>query len=162
MGWLVIVVGRRKSLWPWLLGQVLMLLVLLIVLRGHLGPSGQRFYDYNIAVLEKMGHATGCGYLAVSLLMGVLIPAASVVLLLAMPRRALVGVYLFFIGALVTYFWLGLAVIAPAETSSQALITHSVSWWKAALSGSVGTLIPQGNSVRPLAALWSVETPRGT
>ena len=117
MGWLLIVVWRRKSLWPWLLGQMGVLLALLILRRGHLGPSGQRFYDYNIAVLVKLGHATGGGYVAVSLLMGILIPAVTVVLLLAVPQRALVGVYLFFIGALVTYFWLGQAVIAPLNAS---------------------------------------------
>jgi len=72
MGWLLLVVWRRKSLWPWLLGQFGVLLALLILRRGHLGPPGQRFYDYNIAVLEKLGHATGGGYLAVSLLMGVM------------------------------------------------------------------------------------------
>ena len=115
MGWLLLVVWRRKSLWPWLLGQVGVLLAVLIVRRGHMGTSGQRFYDYNIAVLEKLGHATGGGYLAVALLMGVFIPAVSMVLLLSVPRRALVGMYLFFIAALVTYFWMG-----QAEVSSSA------------------------------------------
>jgi hypothetical protein len=115
LGWLLIVVWRRKSLWPWLLGQVGVLLALLIVRRGHLGPPGQRFYDYNIAVLEKLGHATGGGYLAVSLLMGVLIPAVSVLLLSTVPRRALVGMYLFFVGALMTYFWMGQAAIAAPD-----------------------------------------------
>lgn len=115
-GWLLVVVWRRKRLWPLLLGQLLILLALLLR-HGHLGPSGQRFYDYNIAVLEKMGHATGGGYVAVSLLMGVLIPAGTVGLLLAVPQRALVGVYLFFIGSLVTYFWLGQAVMARLEAS---------------------------------------------
>ena len=114
MGWLFIVVGRRKSLWPLLLGQLLVLLTLLLQ-KGHLGPSSQRFYYYNIAVLEGLGHATGGGYVAVSLLMGVLIPAVTMVLLLTVPQRALVGVYLLFIGALVTYFWLGQAVIAPLD-----------------------------------------------
>ena len=115
LGWLLIVVWRRKSLWPWLLGQVGVLLALLIVRRGHLGLPGQRFYDYNIVVLEKLGHATGGGYLVVSLLMGVLIPVISMVLLLTVPRRALVGMYLFFIGGLVTYFWMGQAVIGVAQ-----------------------------------------------
>ena len=117
MGWLLIVVWRRKSLWPWLLGPVGILLALLIVRREHLGPSGQRFYEDNIAVLEKLGHATGGGYLAVSLLMGVLIPALSVVVLFAVPRRALVAVCLFFIAALVTYFWIGqVAVSLPGAS----------------------------------------------
>ena len=128
-GWLLIVVWRRKSLWPWLLGQVGVVLALLTLRRGHLGPSSQRFYDYNIAVLEKLGHATGGGYLAVSLLMGVFIPAVSVVLLLSVPRRALVGMYLFFIGALVTYFWLGQGVIVPPDASKKALIGNFGSCW---------------------------------
>ena len=92
-------------------------LLTLLLWHRHLGPSGQRFYDYNIAVLEKLGHVTGGGYVAVSLLMGVLIPAVTVVLLLAVPQRAVVGMYMFFIGALVTYFWLGQAVIAPLNAS---------------------------------------------
>ena len=125
MGWFMIVVWRRKSLWPVLIGQWLVLLALLLW-RGHLGSSSQRFYDYNIAVLEKLGHATGGGYLAVSLLMGVLIPAVSVVLLLAVPRRALVGVYLLFIGALGTYFWLGQAVIDPPAASWQGWQTNQL------------------------------------
>ena len=112
MGWFLVVVWRRKSLWPWLLGQVEGLMGLLILTRGHLGPPGQRFYDYNIAVLERLGHATGGGYLAVSLLMGVLMPAMSVGLLLLVPWRALVAVYLFFIGALVIYFWIGQAMVS--------------------------------------------------
>ena len=116
MGWLLLVVWRRKSLWPLLPGQLLVLLTLLLP-QGPFGPSSQRFYDYNIAVLQELGHATGGGYVAVSLLMGVLVPAVTVVLLLAVPQRALVGVYLFFIGALVTYFWLGQAVIAPLNAS---------------------------------------------
>ena len=134
IGWFMIVVWRRKSLWPWLLGQLGVLLALLILRRGHLGPLGQRFYDYNIAVLEKLGHATGGGYLAVSLLMGVMIPAVSVVLLLAVPRRALVGVYLLFIGTLVTYFWLGQAVIAPPDASWQAWQTNKSALTKRPLS----------------------------
>ena len=129
MGWLLIVVWRRKSLWPLLLGQLGVLLALLILRCGHLGLPGQRFYDYNITVLEKLGYATGGGYLAVSLLMGVLIPAVSMVVLLMVPWRALVGVYLFFIGALVTYFWLGQGVIVPPDASKKALIGNFGSCW---------------------------------
>ena len=124
MGWLLIVVWRRKNLWPLLLGQFGVLLALLRW-RAYLSPFGQRFYAYNIAVLEKLGHATGGGYLVVSLLMGVLIPVISVVLLLTVPRRALVGMYLFFIGGLVTYFWMGQAVIATTGTSQKGLMPPS-------------------------------------
>ncbi|GAB3319217.1 hypothetical protein ACFQT0_30385 [Hymenobacter humi] len=120
LSWLLVVVWRRPGYWPLLMAQLLVLLGLLLR-HFHLGPLSQRFYDYNIAVLEKLGQATGLGYVGVSLLMGVLVPGFSVVLLVAVPRRALVGMYLLLMGALLTYFWMG-QTVAPFPGGARSAV----------------------------------------
>jgi hypothetical protein len=106
LSWILLVVWRDKRFWPVLLAQLLVFLFLLLR-HFRLGGAGQHFYDYNITVLEKLGRATGLGYVAVSLLMGVLIPAISLALLLGVPRRWAAGLYLVFVAALMAYFLLG-------------------------------------------------------
>ncbi|ALD20548.1 hypothetical protein [Hymenobacter sp. DG25A] len=112
LSWILLVVWRDKRFWPVLLAQLLVFLFLLRHFR--LGAAGQHFYNYNITVLEKMGRTTGLGYVAVSLLMGVLIPVISLALLLGAPRRWAAGLYLVFVAALVAYFLLGQSYTAMA------------------------------------------------
>jgi hypothetical protein len=101
-------VARQRRYWPLLVVQ-LAVLVGLLLRHFRLGAAGRHFYRYNIVVLEKLGRATGLGYVAISLLMGVVIPAVAVGLVLLVPRRWVLGMYLLLIAALGSFFWLGQA-----------------------------------------------------
>lgn len=105
LSWLVLVVARQRRYWPLLLVQLAVLIGLLRHFR--LGAAGQHFYRYNIVVLEKLGRTIGWGYVAISLLMGVVIPLIAAGLVLAVPRRWVLGVYLLLVAALGSYFWIG-------------------------------------------------------
>lgn len=108
LSWLVLVVARQRRYWPLPLVQ-LAILVGLLLRHLRLGAAGQHFYHYNIAVLEKLGRATGWGYVAISLLMGVAIPVVAAGLVLLVPRHWVLGVYLLLVAALGSYFWVGQA-----------------------------------------------------
>lgn len=71
------------------------------------GSTGQGFYNYNIRLLELLGRTTGLGYVLVSLLMGVLIPAVAAGLLLLVPRRRALLLWALLLALLLAYFWLG-------------------------------------------------------
>ncbi|GAB2969136.1 hypothetical protein GCM10027048_45000 [Hymenobacter coalescens] len=68
------------------------------------------FYDHNIRVLEQLGRYTGLGYVAVSLLVGVLVPAVALLLLALVPRRGVLPLALAFVALLLLYFVLGWAL----------------------------------------------------
>jgi uncharacterized membrane protein (UPF0182 family) len=106
LSWLVLVVARQRRYWPLLVVQ-LIVLVGLLLRHFRLGAVGRHFYRYNIVVLEKLGRTTGWGYVAISLLMGVVIPLMAAGLILAVPRRWVLGVYLLLVAALGSYFWIG-------------------------------------------------------
>jgi hypothetical protein len=108
LSWLLLVVARQRRYWPLLVVQ-LAVLVGLLLRHFRLGASGRHFYKYNIVVLEKLGRATGWGYVAISLLMGVVIPLTAAGLVLVVPRRWVLGVYLFLMAALGSYFFVGQA-----------------------------------------------------
>jgi uncharacterized membrane protein (UPF0182 family) len=99
-------VARQRRYWPLLLVQLAVLIGLLLR-HFRLGAAGQHFYRYNIVMLEKLGRTTGWGYVAISLLMGVVIPLIAAGLVLAVPRRWVLGVYLLLVAALGSYFWIG-------------------------------------------------------
>lgn len=109
LSWLLVLALRR----PRLGGPLLLLAMLLggaLVTERHRFRSLSRwFYDYNIRVLEQLGRYTGLGYVALSLLMGVLIPAVAMLLLLLVPRRGLLPLTLAFLGLLLAYFVAGWA-----------------------------------------------------
>jgi uncharacterized membrane protein (UPF0182 family) len=106
LSWLVLVVARQRRYWPLLVVQ-LIVLVGLLLRHFRLGAAGRHFYRYNIVVLEKLGRTTGWGYVAISLLMGVVIPLMAAGLVLAVPRRWVLGMYLLLVAALGSYFWIG-------------------------------------------------------
>ncbi len=108
LGWLVLVVAKQRRYWP-LLALQLAVLGGLLLRHFRLGAAGRQFYHYNIAVLEKLGRATGWGYVAISLLMGVVVPVVAAGLVLVVPRRWALGVYVLLVAALGSYFWLGQA-----------------------------------------------------
>jgi hypothetical protein len=108
MSWLVVVVARQRRYWPLLVVQ-LAVLVGLLLRHFRLGAAGRHFYHYNIVVLEKLGRATGWGYVAISLLMGVVIPVIAVGLVLLVPRRWVLAMYLLLVAALGSFFWVGQA-----------------------------------------------------
>lgn len=84
--WLGLVVLRQPR-YKWLLLAGTMVLAALVLWLRQPGSTGQSFYNYNIRMLELLGRATGLGYVPVSLLMGVLIPAVAAGLLVLVPRR---------------------------------------------------------------------------
>ncbi|WP_139255027.1 hypothetical protein [Hymenobacter psychrophilus] len=106
LGWLALVVLRQPRYKWLLLAGTLALAALTLVLRQP-GSTGQSFYNYNIRVLELLGRATGLGYLLVSLLMGVLIPAGAAGLLLLVPRRRALLLWGGLLALLLGYFMLG-------------------------------------------------------
>jgi hypothetical protein len=108
LSWLVLVVARQRRYWPLLVVQ-LAVLGWLLLRHFRLGAAGRHFYRYNIVVLEKLGHATGWGYVAISLLMGIVIPVMAAGLVLVVPRRWVLGMYLLLVAALSSYFWIGQA-----------------------------------------------------
>lgn len=108
LSWLVLVVARQRRYWP-LLAMQLVVLAWLLLRHFRLGAAGRHFYRYNIVVLEKLGHITGLGYVAISLLMGIIIPLVAAGLVLIVPRRWVLGVYLLLVMALGSYFWIGQA-----------------------------------------------------
>ncbi|NVO30378.1 hypothetical protein [Hymenobacter lapidiphilus] len=73
------------------------------------GTTGQGFYNYTIRVLERLGRATGLGYVLVSLLMGVLIPAVAAGLLL--PRRRVLLAWVGLLALLLGYFMVGTRLV---------------------------------------------------
>lgn len=106
LGWLALVVLRQPRCKWLLLAGTLALAALTLALRQP-GSTGQGFYNYNIRVLELLGRLTGLGYLLVSLLMGVLIPAVAAGLLLLVPRRWALPLWGGLLALLLAYFVLG-------------------------------------------------------
>ena len=93
--------------WWWLpLGLLLGTAGLLAERQRYRGLS-RWFYDYNIQVLELAGRYTGLGYVAVSLVVGVVVPAVALLLLLGVPRRWVLPLAGLFVALLLAYFVLG-------------------------------------------------------
>ena len=106
LGWLGLVVVRQPR-YKWLLLAGTVALVVLTLALRRPGSTGQGFYNHNIRVLELLGRATGLGYVLVSLLMGVLIPAVAAGLLLLAPRRRALLAWVGLLALLLGYFLLG-------------------------------------------------------
>ena len=106
LSWLALVVWRQPRYKWLLLAGGAALLALALRLRQP-GSTGQGFYDYNIRVLELLGRATGLGYVLMSLLMGVLVPGVAAALLLLVPRRWALALWVGFGLLLLGYFVLG-------------------------------------------------------
>lgn len=106
LGWLGLVVLRQRR-YKWLLLAGTLALVGFAWLLRQPGSTGQGFYNYNIRLLELLGRTTGLGYVLVSLLMGVLIPAVAAGLLLLVPRRRALLLWAGLLALLLAYFWLG-------------------------------------------------------
>lgn len=68
--------------------------------------SSIRFYQANISALEWLGATTGVGYVGVSLIAGLLVPAALFLSLLLSHKRILLATHLLFLGTnLAFYLW---------------------------------------------------------
>ncbi|RTQ46541.1 hypothetical protein EJV47_21555 [Hymenobacter gummosus] len=107
LSWLLVLALRRPRLGGALLAAALLLSAALVAERRRFTGLSRWFYDYNIRVLEQLGRATGLGYVALSLLMGVLVPGLALLLLAVVPRRGVLPLTLAFIGLLLAYFVVG-------------------------------------------------------
>lgn len=107
LSWLLVVALRRPRLGGPLLAVAGLLSAALVLERRRFSGLSRWFYDYNIRVLEQLGRYTGLGYVALSLLMGVLVPAVALLLLWLVPRRGVLPLALGFVGLLLAYFGLG-------------------------------------------------------
>ena len=103
--WFGIVYLRRRR-WVWLLA--LHLLAPAVYYWGKKSVVGRSkfFYDANIRALEQLGASTGWGYVGISVVVGVVVPALIYLPLFTLPKRWLLGYYLaLIIGNLAWYLW---------------------------------------------------------
>lgn len=111
LSWLLVLALRRPGVGAPLLGVAGLLSAGLVLQRQHFRGLSRWFYDYNIRVLEQLGRATGLGYVALSLLVGVLVPALALLLLALVPRRGLLPLVLAFLALLLAYFVMGARLV---------------------------------------------------
>ncbi|OON69646.1 hypothetical protein [Hymenobacter sp. CRA2] len=110
LSWLLLVALRRPPLW-WLPLGLLLLTAGLLTERQRLTGLSRWFYDYNIRFLELAGRYTGLGYVAVSLVTGVLVPAVALLLLAVAPRRWVLPLAGTYVALLLAYFVSGWMLI---------------------------------------------------
>ena len=104
------IVYLRQRRWFWLLALHLIVPIVYYVQRPAWAEQSRKFYKVNIQALERLGEATGWGYLGTSLVIGVVVPGLIYVVLCCVPRRWLLDCYLVLIvGNLAWYFWAGRA-----------------------------------------------------
>jgi hypothetical protein len=111
LSWLLVLALRRPRLGGVLLAGALLLSAGLVAERRRFAGLSRWFYDYNIRVLEQLGRTTGLGYVALSLLVGVLVPAVALLLLALVPRRGLLPLTLLLLALLLAYFVLGWGLV---------------------------------------------------
>ncbi len=100
------IVCLRQQRWWWLLVLHLLLPVLYYVKRRPLVEISRKFYDANILALNRLGEATGLGYVGISLVIGVVVPILIYVILFCVPKRWVLGCYAgMMVGNLGWYFW---------------------------------------------------------
>jgi hypothetical protein len=114
LSWLTLVALRRPRYW-WLPAALLLAGAGLLLRRHRFTGLSRWFYDYNIRVLEELGRFTGLGYTALSLLVGVLVPAVALLLLLLVPRRGVLGLAALLVALLLAYFVVGWGLTSGAR-----------------------------------------------
>ncbi len=100
------IVSLRRRRWAWLLALHVLAPVVYYLKKISLVRVSKTFYDANIYALEQLGKATGWGYVGISVVVGVVVPMFIYGALCCLPKRWLLGFYLFLIGGnLAWYCW---------------------------------------------------------
>ncbi|MEO6038661.1 MAG: hypothetical protein ABIQ93_09630 [Saprospiraceae bacterium] len=103
--WFGIVYLRRRR-WFWLLALHLLVPAVYYWGKKAVVRVSKEFYDVNIQALERLGESTGWGYIGISVVVGVVVPAFIYLVLFTLPKRWLLGYYaLMMVGNLAWYIW---------------------------------------------------------
>ena len=105
--WWAIVWWRLKK-WPWIWIIHLGVPLLYYFCRDRLIGLSEQFYDANTEALLWLGQNEATGYVQVSILVGIILPALIYLSLWLVPKRYLNAVYIGLIfGNLIWYGWTG-------------------------------------------------------
>lgn len=103
--WALVVWLRQRHYW-WLFILHICLIILYLQNKHPLSGFSRRFYDVNIAALERGANAFGIGYVGISLLTGIVFPVLIYAFLLIPPKRWTPFIYLaLLLGNLAYYGW---------------------------------------------------------